>query len=260
VAYWNAEMDADDFRDEFRRLPAQAFDPARIFPLHFRGVAMPVITNPAARAWFTRWLKEHQIETLIIDTWGQFCAQNGVRKPSDDGEVRPLLDGLDAIKREAGVASLFILIHMPHQTGEKHLERFKGAGAVGDWADTLWTYVKDAEGVRYLWAEGRARIAWEETSLSWIADTGQLAWSYQGNRMQTARERQRSRAVKALEAAGEKGLGAEDLKDAAGGNRAAAGEVIGKIVGDGLADMERNGRAKIYRLKDYRKDQPDQGK
>jgi len=255
VAYINAEMDADDFRDEFRKLPAAAFDPARIFPLHCRGTALPVITNARAREWFCGWLNERAAETLIIDTWGAFCAANGVRNMSDDAEVRVITSGLDEIKAATGVRSLFIPIHTPHQTGEKHLERFKGAGAVGDWADTLWTYVKDADGVRYLWAEGRAGIGRDETSVSWSGDTGLLSWSYEGNRMQTARERQRSKAVKALEAAGANGLGAEDLKDAAGGNRAAAGSVIENLLGEGVTDMEKNGRAKIYRLKDYRKDQ-----
>ena len=257
VGYWNAEMDKDDFLDEFRKLPERAFDPARIRPLHFRGVAMPVITSPAAREWFVAWLRENEIEVLIIDTWGAFCAANGVRNLSDDAEVRVITSGLDAIKRETWVRSVFIPIHTPHQTGERHLERFKGAGAVGDWADTLWTYVRDAEGVRYLWAEGRAGIGRSETSVSWSGDTGLLAWSYEGNRAQTARERQRSRAVAALEQAGDRGLGAEELQGRRRGNRAAAGEVIGGIVGDGLADVEKNGRAKIYRLKDYRKDHPD---
>jgi AAA domain len=259
VGYWNAEMDKDDFLDEFRKLPAGALEAARIRALHFRGLAVPVITSPAARAWFVSWLRENEIEVLIIDTWGAFCAANGVRNLSDDAEVRVITSGLDAIKRETWVRSLFIPIHTPHQTGERHLERFKGAGAVGDWADTLWTYVKDAAGVRYLWAEGRAGIGKDETSVGWSPDTGLLSWSYEGNRMQTARERQRSKAVKALETAGMAGLGAEELKDAAGGNRASAAGVIGDLLGEGLADVEKNGRAKIYRLKDYRKDQPDQG-
>lgn len=258
VAYWNAEMDADDFRDEFRKLPAGACDPARIFALHFRGVPVPVITSPAAREWFCGWLNEKAAETLIIDTWGAFCAANGVRNLSDDAEVRVITSGLDEIKAATSVRSLFIPIHTPHQTGEKHLERFKGAGAVGDWADTLWTYVKDSAGVRYLWAEGRAGIGKDETSVSWSADTGLLSWSYEGNRAQTARERQRERAVQALQAAGVRGLGAEELKDAAGGNRAAAAGVIVDLLGEGLADVEKNGQAKIYRLKDYRKD-PDPG-
>jgi hypothetical protein len=258
VAYVNAEMDADDWRDCFRALPPGTYDPSRIFPLHVRGEPFPVIASDAARAWFTGWLAEKSVEVLVIDTWGALAAKNGVRNLNDDAEARALLDGLDSIKKASGVRSLFIPIHTPHQTGERHLERFKGAGAVGDWADTLWTYVADGDGVRYLWAEGRARIAMAETALGWSPRTGQLWLGGGGSRAQTSRERQRSRAAEALTAAGERGIGAEELKDAAGGNRASAGAVIEQMLDEGIADLERRGRAKIYRLKDYRK-QSDHG-
>jgi hypothetical protein len=249
VAYVNAEMDAEDWRDCFRALPPGTCDPWRIFPLHRRGEPFPVIASEAARAWFVSWLRERSVEVLVIDTWGALAAKNGVRNLNDDAEARGLLDGLDAIKREAGVASLFIPIHTPHQTGERHLERFKGAGATGDWADTLWTYVADGDGTRYLWAEGRARIAVAETALAWSPQTGQLWWGTGGSRAQTAREKQREKAMAALTAAGERGVGAEDLKDATGGNRKAAGQVIAELTAEQIAEMEKKGNAKIYRLR-----------
>ena len=249
VAYWNAEMDADDFRDEFRKLPAGTFDASRIYPLHLRGAAVPVITSPAAREWFCGWLKEKAAETLILDTWGAFCAANGVRNLSDDAEVRVVTSGLDEIKAATGVRSVFIPIHTPHQTGERHLERFKGAGAVGDWADTLWTYVKDSAGVRYLWAEGRAGIGRDETSVSWSTDTGLLSWSYEGNRAQTARDRQREKITEALRRAGDEGLATEALKDAAGGHRNEATGVIAELERAGVIEIETLKRSKIHRLK-----------
>lgn len=137
VACVNAEMDADDWRDCFRALPPGSCDPARIRPLHCRGIPLPVITSEAARDWFTGWLRKEEIEVLIIDTWGAFCAKNGVRNFNDDAEARVITDALDEIKRNTWVASIIVLIHMPHQNGDRHLERFKGAGAVGDWADVL---------------------------------------------------------------------------------------------------------------------------
>ena len=249
VAYLNAEMDADDWRDAFRALPAGAYDPARIFPLHCRGVPLPVITSRAAREWFTAWLREREIEVLIIDTWGAFAAKNGIRNLNDDAEARKITDGLDEIKTQTWVASLFVLIHMPHQTGEKHLERHKGAGAVGDWADALWTYVKDESGSRYLWAEGRARIEQPETALAYRAETGQLWWGSSGSRAQTAREHQRQRMETAILAAGAAGLKAEELKNAAGGHRSDVPEIIAQMESEGLIEIETQGRSRIHRLR-----------
>ena len=248
VAYVNAEMDADDWRDEFRRLPPGICFPARIRPLHCRGIPLPVITSPAARAWFVTWLRENQTEVLIIDTWGAFAAKNGVRNLNDDAEARRITDGLDAIKAEAGVRSLFVLIHMPHQTGEKHAERFKGAGAVGDWADSLWSYVKDEDGIRYLSAEGRARIDWRETALAFSTDTGQLWWGMTGSRAQTSAGRQRDRMLKALADAGSAGLLTGELMEAAGGHTDTARKAAREMAQSGELETRAKANAVRYFL------------
>ena len=174
VAYLNLEMDADDWRDEFRKMPRGSYDPARIVPLHLRGVPFPVVTSTAARAWFTGWLRANAVEVLIIDTWGAFGPRNGARDLNKDSEVRPVLDGLDEIRAEAGVRSLYMPIHMPHQTGDPGAERFKGAGMVGDWADALWNYVQPdpKDETRFLGAHGRARIDMPESALAYDYCTG----------------------------------------------------------------------------------------
>lgn len=250
VAYLNAEMDRDDWLDVFRALPRGSYDASRIRPLHCRGVPMPVITSDAARSWFTGWLNRNDIEVLIIDTWGAFLAANGVRKPSDDGEVRPVLEGIDQIKAATGVCSVIIPVHMPHQTGERHLERFKGAGAVGDWADTLWTYIKDPppEETRYLAAYGRARIDWPETAVMFDRGTGQLSWGATGSRQQTAAGRQRERVLGALRAAGADGMLGEALLDAAGGNRNDARKARGQMLAAGEITEERDGNRHRFRI------------
>jgi len=245
VAYLNAEMDDDDWRDAFRALPAGSYDASRIYPLHRRGLPLPVITSEAARAWFVSWLREHWIEVLIIDTWGAFAAKNGIRNLNDDGEARVITDGLDAIKRETYVASIVVLTHMPHQTGERHLERFKGAGAVGDWADVLWLYVADGKGIRYLSAAGRAGIDYPETALGFSRTNGTL-WLAGGDRAAQEKNLMYGRITAAVR--DEPGIRAEPLKDAAGGHRNTATATIREMVSNGELKTRTEGRAIRYYL------------
>jgi hypothetical protein len=251
VACVNLEMDEQDWLDVFRAMPGWACNAARIFPLHRRGLPLPVITSAAAREWFVAWLREHQTEVLIIDTWGQFCARNGVRRMNDDGEVLPVLAGLDEIKTAAGVASLYLSIHMPHQTGDKHLERFKGAGAVGDWADVLWTFIteeKEGKEVRYLGAVGRSRIDAAESALDFDAATGLLSWGEGGTRKQAKARGQAARIRGALEVAGAEGMLTEELVGAAGGHLPDARDTLREMLADGEIEMVPQGRGKRYFL------------
>jgi hypothetical protein len=252
AGYVNAEMDADDWRDIFRALPPGTYDASRIHALHCRGVPFPVITSDAARQWFVSWLREHSIEVLIIDTWGAFCAKNGVRNLNDDAEARTITDGLDGIKRAAGVSSLVVPIHMPHQVpGMRHLERFKGAGAVGDWADTLWSYVADEDGTRYLSARGRARIEHPEDALYFDPATGALNWALTGSRAMTSASRMEERICEAARKS--PGILTEDLKNAAGGHRNDAAKTIAAMVSDGRLKVVQGekGRAKHHYLSDH---------
>jgi hypothetical protein len=196
------------------------------------------------------WLAERSVEVLFIDTWGALCAKNGVRNLNDDAEVRVVLDGLDEIKKAAGVASLFVLIHTPHQVpGAKHLERFKGAGSVGDWADALWNYVADPPedgGTRYLSAAGRARIDAGEQSLSYDYATGSLSWGGTGSRAQTAEARMEAAILRALEEAGTAGMLTEELLDAAGGHRNTARRLAKQMADRQEIAVVTNGRANRY--------------
>lgn len=250
LGYLNGEMDADDWDDCFRMLPPGSYDASRIRPLHCRGIPLPVITNPAAREWFITWLRDNRIEVLIIDTWGEFCAKNGVRNFNDDAETRVILRGLDEIKRLAGVASVRILIHMPHQDGTALKERFKGSGAVGDWADTLWNYVQPdpADPTRYLAATGRARVDMPETALGFDYATGLLRLE-SGNRVQRAKQTMREKILAAVAEA--PGIQTEELKDATGGHRNTASATIRKMVTDKELRVEREGRTKHFYISDH---------
>jgi hypothetical protein len=249
VAYINLEMDKEDWLDVLRAMPAWAYNRDRICALHLRGQPFPVITSPAARAWFVEWLRERAIEVAVLDPWNQLCAKNGVRRLNDDGEVLEVLMGLDEIKAAAGVSSLYIPVHMPHQTGESHLERFKGAGALGDWADTTWSFTTDEEGTRYLGAVGRARIDFTSRALNYDHASGLLTWGSSGTRAQTKAGRQRDRMLAALAEAGADGLLTGGLMDAAGGHTETARKMAADMVrGNEVASRPAGGRAVRYWL------------
>jgi hypothetical protein len=184
----------------------------------------------------------------VLDPWNQLCAKNGVRRLNDDGEVLEVLMGLDEIKKQAGVSSIYIPVHMPHQTGESHLERFKGAGALGDWADTTWSFTTDEEGTRYLGAVGRARIDFASRALNYDHASGLLTWGSSGTRAQTKAGRQRDRMLAALAEAGSEGLNTTALVDAAGGHADDARKMAHQMAARGEVTMEQKGNAKLWRL------------
>jgi hypothetical protein len=236
VAYINFEMDEDDLRDEFRRLPPRYYDPKRIRLLHLRGEDLAFIASPAGRAKYVRWLRANDIEVMIIDTWGALGAKNGVRNFND---------GLDAIKEAAGVSSMFLLIHTPHQTGERHLERFKGAGAVGDWADAIWNYVTDEDGgPRYLSAIGRSRIDFEQSEVGFDPATGGL-WHVGGSRRQAEAQRRRDATEQTIIAyvRDHPGAGAAEI-ERSGGNKDANMKALDSAVMKGFVRVVPEGRGK----------------
>lgn len=238
VAFLSLEMDRDDFADMFRPMPPGSLDASRIHALHLRGLPFPVVTNHAARAWLVSWLRERQAEVLIVDTWGALCAVNGVRNLNDDGEVRPVLAALDQIKRESGVSCLIVLTHTPHQTGDPHLERFKGAGAVGDWADALWLYTRGSDGIRNLAAEGRARIAFPETGLGYDPASGVL-WLAGGDRASRERAALRARITEA--ALREPGITTDKLCAVAGGHKNTTTAELDRMLAEGTAEDRAEG-------------------
>jgi AAA domain len=244
VAYWNFEMDADDLRDEFRPMGGR-LDASRIHTLHLRGVPFPVVGNQAAREWACGWLLGQRAEVLFIDTWGALCAANGVRNTNDDAEARAVTSAIDAIKRKTWVTTVFVLIHMPHQTGERHTERFKGAGAVGDWADAIWNYVADDSGTRYLSAIGRSRIDFPESAVAFDPASRYLSLAG-GDRRQKARQSLHEKIVAAVAAS--PGIGADDLAVAAGGNRTAARDEIRRLVAQNFIRVVPEGKQKRHYL------------
>ena len=244
VAYLNAEMDADDWRDEFRRVPAGTYDPARIFPLHKRGEPFPVITSEAAREWFAAWLRQYQIEVLIIDTWGQFCSANGVRNLNDDAEVQAVLSGIDEIKRASYVQSAVVLIHTRTRCPARSTwsgSRARERPATGPTrCGPTWPARRVPGTCR---PPGRARIDMAETALSFSTETGQLWLGTTGSRAQTAQGRQRERMTKALADAAADGLLTQELMEAAGGHADTARKVAKQMARDGELVTQKKGNA-----------------
>lgn len=135
------------------------------------------------------------------------------------------------------------------QTGERHLERFKGAGAVGDWADAIWLYTKGSDGIRNLAAEGRARISFAETGLGYYP-ASRMLWLTGGDWASRERGALRPRITEAVRR--EPGITADKLCAVAGGHKATAREAMDQMLAEGLLRNEHKGAA----LKWFATDQP----
>jgi hypothetical protein len=243
VGMWNTEMDADDFDDY---LSPHVTDTSRIAVAHLRWHPMNLLSSQAARDEAVRWLRWHGVTTWMIDSWTRLCAWCSI-DPADNFAVPRLTAKIDEIKHEAGVTALAVTGHMPHQARtDRTKERGLGAQAYSGWVDCMWRYTRDEDGVRHLAAEGR-RVALTECTVT-MDGWGRLT-AQAGDRDQTARGRQRQRITDALASAGADGIGAEDLKEAAGGNRPDAARLIRQMTAEGIIDVEKKGNAKIHRLR-----------
>jgi AAA domain len=152
VAYWNYELDPDQFRRWVRDIGID--HPERIAePLHLRGAHLP-FWQPEYAARTVEWLRANEVEFLIIDPAPRAWA-GLVMKEEDNAAVGAFTDALDAVKREADVQHLVISTHTGRQQFEENEERSRGATRLEDWMDAGWYYTKDGQGRRALRAMGR---------------------------------------------------------------------------------------------------------
>jgi hypothetical protein len=107
---------------------------------------------------------------------GDLLVVEGQRVPGSRGG--PLVERIDAIKREAGVAHL----HINHHCGAHDLARPRGGTTLADWADAIWAYIRES-GHRYLSAIGRG-VELQEGVVE-LEDGGRLAFRESSRRDQT---------------------------------------------------------------------------
>lgn len=149
VAYWNYELNRDQFREWCRRQNIE--HPERVVPLNLRDYRMP-LSSPVVQEWTIDWLRTHEIEYWILDPWRRVIL--GSAKENENDEITQLTETLDVIKREAGVLDLLVLVHTPRAAMDEGEERARGGSALDDWADVRWVLTRDSHG-RYFRANGR---------------------------------------------------------------------------------------------------------
>ncbi len=147
VGVWNAEMEPEDYQDYLGQAGVTQTDRVAIWNL--RGYRLPLLSDAAADK-AVEWLRGNDVAYWIIDPWARVCAWAGADENANN-EVGPLLQRVDEIANDAGVAEVLVVHHAGHAKG-----RPRGATVLPDWADGIWLYTRDEDGdKRYLKAEGR---------------------------------------------------------------------------------------------------------
>lgn len=150
----------------------------RLLVANLRGKANPLTSDSTAEL-FAEQLREHKVETLIVDPFGRAVGgadQNSAR------EVQPWLNRLDAFAREmVGARDLVLVVH----TGWNG-ERSRGSSTLEDWPDAKWFLTKDAAGLRYFRAEGRD-VDVPEDQLAFDPETRLLTLTDYGSRSAVSR-------------------------------------------------------------------------
>ncbi|MDP9822776.1 AAA family ATPase [Nocardioides massiliensis] len=147
----------------------------RLLLVNLRGRRNP-LPHVEDRARLAAVLREHEVESLIVDPFGR--AYTG-KSQNDPGEVGGWLTDLDAFARaEAGVSDLVLAAHAGWEG-----ERTRGSSALEDWADVIITMVrdKDDQSARFLRAEGRD-VLLDEDRLEFEPTTRLLSLSGAGSR------------------------------------------------------------------------------
>lgn len=179
VAVLNFEVSAP----QIARWADEAQVPAdRLLVVNLRGRRNP-LPHPEDREHLADLLREHEVESMIVDPFGR--AYSG-KSQNDPGEVGAWLADLDRFARaDAGVLDLVLAAHAGWDG-----ERTRGSSALEDWADSIVTLVrdKDDEQVRYLRAEGRDVLV-DEDQLVFDPASRSLSLAGSGSRRQASKSR-----------------------------------------------------------------------
>jgi len=179
VAILNYEVGAE----QLGRWADEAQVPAdRLLLVNLRGRRNP-LGHFGDRADLAAWLREHDVETVIVDPFGRAFVG---KSQNDSGEVGEWLGNLDRFARaEVGARDVVLTVHAGWNA-----ERTRGASAVEDWADSIITLVrdKDDDQRRFLRAEGRDVLV-DEDRLDFDADTRTLTLAGAGSRKQVSKSR-----------------------------------------------------------------------
>ncbi len=145
VVVLNLEVSPRTYRRWLRR--AGIRNAHAVGVLHMRGTGFE-IESPAARAWLVDQLRQASARVLIVDP---FSAIYRGQSDVDNREVRGWLDELSAVALEAGVREVVLGVH-----AGRDKSRSRGASALDDWPDAVWTITRDAStNLRSIAVDGR---------------------------------------------------------------------------------------------------------
>lgn len=171
VVVFNHELSDTQFTAWLRKARIRNTD--RVIPVNLRGKGL-YLQDEAAQEWAIELLRKYNAEVWIIDPL-QAALRGTV---NDDTVASEWIAAADRVKAEAGVSEMFLVTHTGHlskadEAGRSTNERSAGSARWSGWPDALWIYTMDAEGTRYLSAEGRD-IALEEIGLDFDPQTLEL--------------------------------------------------------------------------------------
>lgn len=151
----------------------------RLLLVNLRGRRNPLL-HKADRDQLAHTLREHQVETLIVDPFGRAYTGNSQNDPA---EVGAWLTDLDVFARsEVGANEVILTVHAGWNG-----ERARGSSAIEDWADSIVTMTSDErQQSRYLRAMGRD-VSVDEDLLRYDPITRLLSMTGSGGRTEAKR-------------------------------------------------------------------------
>lgn len=217
--------------------------------VNLRGRRNP-LANPDDWERLAQHLRARGVEAVIVDPFGRaFSGDN----QNDNSQVGRWLVDLDRFVRgEVGATDLLLTAHAGWAG-----ERTRGASALEDWADVIWTMTRDADdgqGVefRYFKAEGRD-VLLEEDRLDFDEISRTLSLTGDGNRRHAAQSRKVEATrtlILATLASHPEGLSGADLGDKTGIKDKSLTQARDQLVDDCLITKEKRsgkGGGYIYR-------------
>lgn len=242
IGMWNGEMDPRDFDDYL--LGMKVRDARRIVIVHLQGYRINLLSDDG-KEWAVNWLRDHEVEVWVPDPWSKICSWSGVDENDNTG-VKQLQVRIEEVRREAGVTSVFMPVHPPRAEDGRDggTPRARGASAMDEWPDALWTYSRDDD-QRYLRVEGRGGVGLPETPLVFDEVTRQLTMLTDVTRRDL---RQRTLADRILEVVTDNdGLITSEIYTEVGGDRNDVATALQRLEADRRIWHEPGDRARSKR-------------
>lgn len=245
VGYLNYELTDTDMLDWLQDQGIS--NTGRIAVLNLRGTRFSLASEQNAEE-LVRWCHSMEVEVLHLDPHRRAFAGFGSENSNDD--VNRYTETLDALKAEAGVADLFLYVHMGRNVGEPGEEHARGATALDDWADQRIVLSKNADGDRFMYADGRLPHV-REVGLVYDSATRHLR-VVAGNRVESAVARVTAGICTALRTVGKEGANVTELETRLGIKKdGTLKKALSELLRENIVGFREKGREKRYWLVEF---------